>query len=102
MSNHCSHCQLDTKSRRRDFSEQTWTVLHVWGEIDSRTIDQPICESCYNDLRYVLIDRTDEIESTLADHAAGIRPAAVKAGNAKPAAPKGTTSKSRKSEKRAG
>ncbi|NBQ54177.1 MAG: hypothetical protein EBU49_11445 [Proteobacteria bacterium] len=51
------HCQQDTKARRRDFSEQTWTVLLVWGEIDSKTVDQPICEPCYNELRYVLIDR---------------------------------------------
>lgn len=87
-SNHCSHCQADTKSRRRDFSEQTWTVLMVWGEIDTKTVDQPICEPCYNELREVLIDRTDEIETSLADHATGIKPAAIKAGNAKPVAGK--------------
>ena len=105
-SNHCAHCQSTTKSRRRDFSEQTWTVLLVWGEIDTRTVDQPVCEPCYNDLREVLIDRTDEIESTLADHAAGVKPAAIKAGNAKPvSAPTGSKTaagKNKKSEKRAG
>lgn len=99
VSNHCLHCQQDTKARRRDFSEQTWTVLMVWGEIDAKTVDQPICEPCYNELRYVLIDRADEIEVALGDHAAGIKPAAIKAGIAKPVA---TATKGKKSGKQAG
>ncbi len=101
QSNHCLHCQQDTKARRRDFSEQTWTVLMVWGEIDSKTVDQPICEPCYNELRYVLIDRTDEIEAALSDHAAGVKPAAVKAGIAKPVAAV-APGKAKKSGKQAG
>ncbi len=101
-SNHCFHCQAETKARRRDFSEQTWTVLMVWGEIDTKTVDQPICESCYNELRYVLIDRTDDIDAALADHASGIKPAAVKAGEAKPVASATPTTKGKKSGKMAG
>ena len=97
QSNHCGHCQCDTKSRRRDFSEQTWTVLLVWGEIDTKTVDQALCDPCYNELREVLIDRTDEIEAALASHASGGKPAAMKAGT-----PKATASKSRKSGKLAG
>ena len=72
----------------------------VWGEIDAKTVDQPICEPCYNELRYVLIDRTDEIESALSDHAAGVKPAAVKAGIAKTVVP--ATGKGKKSGKQAG
>lgn len=102
LANHCSHCQSNTKARRRDFSEQTWTVLMVWGEIDAKTADQPLCEPCYNELREVLIDRTDEIEKALADHAAGVKPAATKAGNAKPVSSKPAPGKNKKSEKRAG
>jgi hypothetical protein len=97
QSNHCGHCQCDTKSRRRDFSDQTWTVLLVWGEIEPKTVDQPLCEPCYNELREVLIDRTDEIEMALASHAAGGKPAAIKVSS-----PKTLAAKSRKSGKLAG
>jgi hypothetical protein len=69
----------------------------VWGEVDTKTVDQPLCEPCYNELREVLIDRTDEIEAALASHAAGDKPAAIKAGN-----PKTVASKPRKSPKLAG
>lgn len=97
LSNFCAHCQADAKSRRRDFSEQTWTVLHIWGEIDTKTVDKPICEPCYNELREVLIDRTEEIAAALAEHSTGSKPAAMPAGKARP-----VTSKSEKSKKMAG
>lgn len=59
----CSNCGDETKCRRRDFSEQAWAVLVIWGEVQSPTVDQPICENCYNELREVLIDRSEEIEN---------------------------------------
>lgn len=61
----CSNCSEDTKSRRREFSEQAWTVLVLWNEVQSAAVDQPICENCYNELREVLIDRAEEIENAL-------------------------------------
>ncbi len=71
----CAHCQEQTKSRRREFSEQTWTVLLVWGEIQKSTVDQAICDSCYNELREILIDRSEEIEVALSQPAAAGKPA---------------------------
>jgi len=61
----CSNCGEDAKCRRRDFSEQAWTVLVVWHEVQNAAVDQPICEHCYNELREVLIDRADEIETAV-------------------------------------
>lgn len=63
----CSNCKTDTKCRRRDFSEQAWTVLVLWKEVQSAAVDQPICEDCYNELREVLIDRADEVEVAVTD-----------------------------------
>lgn len=64
----CANCGIDSKCRRRDFSEQAWSVLLLWNEVQSSTVDQAICEGCYNELREVLIDRADEIEETLAEN----------------------------------
>ena len=58
----CSNCAKDAKCRRRAFSEQAWTVLLLWNEISPASVDQPICESCYEEMRDILIDRADEIE----------------------------------------
>jgi uncharacterized protein with PIN domain len=65
----CANCEEDAKCRRRDFSEQAWTVLALWNEVQATAIDQPICEDCYNELREVLIDRADEIEVALSEPA---------------------------------
>jgi hypothetical protein len=74
----CSNCGEDGKSRRRDFSEQAWTVLVLWSEVQTAAVDQPICEHCYNELREVLIDRADEIETALRQPAPAKKPAAAK------------------------
>jgi hypothetical protein len=63
----CSNCETETKCRRRDFSEQAWTVLVLWHEVQASAVDRPICEHCYNELREVLIDRADEIEEIIQD-----------------------------------
>ena len=59
----CANCGTEEKCRRRDFSEQAWTVLLLWNEVDKSAVDQPICQPCYDELREVLIDRADEIEA---------------------------------------
>ncbi len=66
-SDSCSNCGTDSKCRRRDFSEQAWTVLVLWNEVQTAAVDQPICEECYDDLREVLIDRANEIEVVLSE-----------------------------------
>ena len=65
VSDSCSNCGEDTKCRRRDFSEQAWTVLVLWNEVQAAAVDQPICEGCYDELREVLIDRAEEIEAAI-------------------------------------
>lgn len=58
----CGNCGHSSKCRRRTFSEQAWTVLLLWNEINPGAVDQAICEDCYQEMRDILIDRTDEID----------------------------------------
>ncbi len=59
----CTNCGADEKSRKREFSDQAWTVLVLWAEVQKNVVEQPICEECYAELREVLIDRADEVEN---------------------------------------
>jgi len=65
----CSNCTTEAKCRRRDFSEQAWTVLVLWNEVKTAAVDQAICDDCYNELREVLIDRAEDIQAALAEPA---------------------------------
>lgn len=85
QSENCNNCGEDAKCRRRDFSEQAWTVLVLWNEVQTAAVDQPICEHCYNELREVLIDRADEIETSISTPAAAKKPAAAAKRAAAPA-----------------
>ncbi len=58
----CKNCSSHSFCRRRSFSEQAWTVLLLWNEINPGCVDQPICEQCYEEMRDILIDRANEIE----------------------------------------
>lgn len=61
----CSNCASEEKCRRREFSDQAWSVLVLWNEIQTAAVDQPICDSCYDELREVLIDRADEVDAAV-------------------------------------
>jgi len=63
----CNNCGLQSAPRRRDFSEQAWSLLLLWNEITPSAVAQPICDVCYDDLRETLIDRNEEVESLLQD-----------------------------------
>ena len=63
----CKNCQEEERSYRRTFSEQAWTVLLLWKEISPEAVEQPICDSCYDELREILIDRRDEIELAMSE-----------------------------------
>ena len=57
----CACCGEDRKARRRNFSEQAWTALLLWSEVEQTAVDQPICDGCYGELRETLIDRAEEV-----------------------------------------
>ena len=59
----CRCCGIDSHCRRRTFSEQAWSALLSWGEATVEAIDQPICNTCYQEMREILMERSDEIES---------------------------------------
>src|SRR5689334_11416042 len=61
----CSNCAGEARSRRRTFSEQAWTVLLLWNEINPAAVDQPVCDDCYQEMRDILIDRNHEIEAAM-------------------------------------
>ncbi len=62
VTNSCSVCSEQRKSRQREFSPSAWSALTLWGEVAQKTHGQPICEGCYRELRDLLIERTDELE----------------------------------------
>ena len=61
----CANCGETAKCRPRDFSSQIWVLLLRWGEVVKSTVGQPICDSCYRDLRNLLIDRATEMENAM-------------------------------------
>ena len=71
----CANCGDTGRNRRRQFSEQAWTVLLLWNEISPLVVDKPICADCYEELREILIDRADEVEAAMqqSDKVARIR-----------------------------
>ena len=56
----CARCSSGATARKREFSEQAYSMLLVWGEIDKDIIDAPICDECYAELRDLLIERADD------------------------------------------
>ena len=58
--NQCSHCLSSAKSVQREISAQTWSALIFWNEVDSATVDKPLCSQCYRDIRDLLIERSNE------------------------------------------
>jgi hypothetical protein len=65
MTQQCAHCTAETRCSRRDFSEQAWSVLLSWKEVNKSSVDQPLCGDCYDELREILIDRADEMALAL-------------------------------------
>ena len=59
----CCNCSSNSASpRRRTFSEQAWAALLVWEEVDVEAIDSPICDTCYHELREILIERSEDMD----------------------------------------
>jgi hypothetical protein len=61
----CANCGEKGLCRRRSFSEQAWTMLLLWNEINPGAVDKGVCEQCYEEMRDSLIDRADEVEAAL-------------------------------------
>jgi hypothetical protein len=59
------------------FSEQAWTVLLLWNEINPQAVDQPICDECYHEIREILIDRSEEVDSAIQEAQPEHRPGAT-------------------------
>ena len=63
ITNSCSVCSEERKSRTREFSTHAWTALTIWGEVEQSTFGQPICEGCYREMRDLLIERAEELHA---------------------------------------
>jgi len=57
----CPRCGGDEACREASFSSSALAALVVWGELNKRFIDEPICGECIADLRDVLVERADEV-----------------------------------------
>lgn len=62
----CYNCGESAPSRMRCFSEQAWSVLLLWNEIGPSTVEKPICDCCYSELRTILMERMDEFDQEVA------------------------------------
>ena len=78
----CAHCGAANKSRNREFSAQIWAVLHHWGEVDGSVVGRPICDSCYRELRNLLIDRSEEMESVIKNGLPEVKPSSKSSAHA--------------------
>ena len=63
--NRCYNCQDKVNSRKRVFSKQSWEALLLWNEISPNTVEKPICDYCYQELRSILMERNDELEASV-------------------------------------
>ncbi|MCX6123204.1 MAG: hypothetical protein NTV34_00400 [Proteobacteria bacterium] len=81
FSQSCAACCGTSKSVRREFSDQAWSALVSWSEINSEAVDQPICNDCYFNLREVLIDRAEDISAVASAFLQGDPDARVMAVN---------------------
>jgi hypothetical protein len=58
----CGACEGQVKSVRREFSDQAWSALVTWKELERKSVDLPLCNDCYFNFRDVLIERADELK----------------------------------------
>ena len=63
----CKCCGDLRRCRIRDFSPHAWAVLMHWEEVESEAVGKPICNSCYDDLRELLIERSGEVEAMISE-----------------------------------
>lgn len=61
ISPYCQRCGNEEKAKRREISQSAWQALLYWQEVEKETVDHPMCQPCYNEIREILIDRADEI-----------------------------------------
>lgn len=66
----CASCSEMRRCRHRDFSSHAWAVLLHWEEISATVVGRPLCNSCYNDLRELLIERSAEVEAIISEGSA--------------------------------
>ncbi len=58
----CYHCGEMTKVKVREISLQSWEILFLLGEVARSEINMPICDTCFSELREVMIERRDEVQ----------------------------------------
>ncbi len=83
FTNCCSACEGHVKSVRREFSDQAWSALVAWKEVQSTAVDSPLCNDCYFNFRDVLIERADEMKLMTANVAAKVASASLALMNGK-------------------
>lgn len=59
----CPCCESEVKLRHREFSAQAWAFLVENEEISVDHVGEAICDTCYRDLRELLIESFDGVGS---------------------------------------
>ena len=62
---HCYHCKSKEKSLKRNFSMAAWNELIAWNEVKNDTVEKPICDTCYKELRSILIEKEDKFKKLI-------------------------------------
>lgn len=57
----CPRCNENSKLQKRLFSDTALAALISWGDLEEHLISEAICDSCYKELRDVLIDCADQL-----------------------------------------
>ena len=58
----CPRCANPARLQKRTFSDQALAALIVWKDLDEKLVDHPICDDCYEELRDILMERTEEVK----------------------------------------
>ncbi|MGE0174864.1 MAG: hypothetical protein AB7T49_18880 [Oligoflexales bacterium] len=74
----CGNCSDESrKTRYRDFNPQIWSLLVQWREVDDGVVGRPLCDPCYQELRELLIDRSEEMEIAITTGVVNVEPEVV-------------------------
>ncbi len=58
----CPRCGMNARLQKRTFSDQALKALIAWGDLDAKLKEEGVCDSCYGELRDVLIERSEDLK----------------------------------------
>lgn len=62
ITDNCPSCGEKLRLRKREFSPSAWLFLIENNELDKCKVGEPICDTCYEDFRELLIESMQDLE----------------------------------------